>query len=179
MQRHALITPNRIYRYSLFREWGSGSPLLFVMLNPSTANEYKEDPTLKRCISFAKREGYGSLSVGNLFAYRTAYPSELLDAYKREEDITGLHNDSYLRGLRNHAANVIVAWGAVPAVLRWRIREVLQLLQPRALWCLGTTKSGDPRHPVRLAGSTPLELYRPHTSVIDLPPFNRPRDLPF
>lgn len=149
------------------------------MLNPSTADAYDEDPTLRRCITFAKREGFGSLSVGNLFAYRATDPANLLEAHKHGERPEGPLNDSYLEKLRDHAAHVIVAWGAVPKPLRYRIDEVLELLKPRALFCLGTTKEGYPCHPVRLANATPLKLYRPPTSTVRLPPFYREPDVPF
>lgn len=179
MERQALISDDRVYRYTLFRRWGSGDPVLFVMLNPSTADAYKEDPTLKRCISFAKREGFGALTVGNLFAYRTAFPAELVDSFDHGERPEGPLNDDCISGLKANASAVIVAWGNAPKLLRWRIAKVLKLLEPRALYCLGTTKSGDPRHPVRLAANTPLELYRPASSTIALPPFYRLRDIPF
>ena len=69
METSAVLSPCRQYRYALWRKWADGPQVLFVMLNPSTADESVDDPTIRRCISFAKAWGFGSLSVGNLFAF--------------------------------------------------------------------------------------------------------------
>ncbi len=81
------------YRYSLWREWDSRRPIVaFVMLNPSTADAAKDDPTIRRCASFARSWGYGSLEVVNLFAYRASEPKRL----RQTPDPIGPANDDYL-----------------------------------------------------------------------------------
>jgi len=78
MQKGAVVDKTELYRYSLWREWNIDAPkLVFIMLNPSKADAYIDDPTLRRCIGFAKSWGFGSLTVINLFAYRSTKPSEL------------------------------------------------------------------------------------------------------
>ena len=80
IKRHALLSKDKKYRYSLKRIWDNDKPkVLFIMLNPSLADNYQDDPTIRRLIKFAKLYGYGGFYVGNLFSYITPYPSELLD----------------------------------------------------------------------------------------------------
>lgn len=135
------------YRYQLARQWKPGPWVLWVMLNPSTANESHDDATIRRCIGFTMRWGYYGLRVVNLFALRSTDPRGLLVA----KDPTGPDNDLHIQKLvqdRNCRMRV-VAWGDVPAALRGRERRVLELLGA-PVWCLGKTAAGNPRHPVRL-----------------------------
>ena len=82
--RHAVFSPCRTYRYALSRVWAADKPYaLFIGLNPSTADETLDDPTIRRCIDFAKRWGYGGLVMANLFAYRATEPSEMKAATDR------------------------------------------------------------------------------------------------
>ena len=76
----AVISHCKRYRYRLARHWGAGSALPFVMLNPSTADADNDDPTIRRCIAFAKREGAGGIVVANLFAFRATSPADMLAA---------------------------------------------------------------------------------------------------
>ena len=99
--RHAVFSPCRTYRYALSRVWAADKPYaLFIGLNPSTADETLDDPTIRRCIDFAKRWGYGGLVMANLFAYRATNPSEM----KAATDPVGVANDEWLIGctLLNH-----------------------------------------------------------------------------
>jgi len=83
MKSHATFSPCRKYRYSLFRIWDEDKSLvLFIGLNPSTADEKEDDPTIRRCINFAKQWGwgYGGLIMGNLFSFRATQPSDLKQA---------------------------------------------------------------------------------------------------
>jgi hypothetical protein len=150
----AVISPCEAYRYSLTRTWGLGPVVCFVMLNPSTADAAEDDPTLTRCRCLARGEGYGGLRVVNLFAVRTPYPRVLM--YHPEP--VGPDNDQAVTEAVRSAAAVIVAWGANASLpnLRARRTAVLALLAEIPLWCLGTTRSGEPRHPVRLALGTPI-----------------------
>lgn len=139
------------YRYRLWRSWDGSSPrVAFVMLNPSTADHRQDDPTIRRCIGFARRWGYGGLVVVNLFAYRTSSVTELFQA----RDPVGPDNDRHLRAAIRRAAAVVLAWG-VHGIRHGRDQGVLGLLaRCRApLLCLGTTRHGHPRHPLYLSGS--------------------------
>lgn len=143
------------YRYRLWRTWDAGLPrVAFVMLNPSTADDRQNDPTIRRCIGFARAWGYGALVVVNLFAYRT--PS--VAALARARAPVGPDNDRHLCAARGRAAAVVLAWG-VHGVLHGRDRAALALLARgrKPLLCLGTTRHGHPRHPLYLhRGVRPL-----------------------
>lgn len=150
------------YRYTLTRELGgTGRPMLFVMLNPSTADDITDDPTIRRCIAFARRESAARLEVVNLYPVRATDPAELVGL---RSGALGLENNAMpLYGRLLGMPTVVCAWGAHPAaVQRGGVAEFARLWraagQPR-LWCLGTTKHGAPRHPLYVRGDTPLEHY--------------------
>lgn len=155
MWKHAVLSEDDLYRYTLLRQWDDELPtMVFVMLNPSTADAAVDDPTIRRCITFAKREGYGRLIVLNLYAFRATNPKDMLAA----TDPIGERNNIFLRAqlglLSDHGMPVVAAWGtnANPD----RVAEVLALV-PNAHWvCLGTTKAGHPRHPLYVHGQQPL-----------------------
>ncbi|MGJ0507453.1 MAG: DUF1643 domain-containing protein [Methylocystis sp.] len=142
----AVVSPCGAYRYLLLREWSAARPpLAFVMLNPGFADAARDDPTIRRCIGFARREGWGGVVVANLFAYRTPYPSELAAA----PEPVGPENEATLRLLaQTSKAPIICAWGAnAPGPLCDHAIAVLGA-HGAALLCLGRTKSGAPRHPL-------------------------------
>jgi hypothetical protein len=130
------------------------------MLNPSTADHLVDDPTVRRCIGFANREGAGAMVIVNLFAYRAKCPSQLVLAL----DPVGPENARILRETVQEAAAtnmpVICGWGAHPlAETQARsLRVALQLLNIRMM-CLGKTSYGAPCHPLYLKGDTPLVPY--------------------
>jgi len=143
--RRAAFDPTGLYRYTLTRGWDWAAPrIVFIMLNPSTADAARDDPTIRRCMGFARRWGFGVLHVVNLFAFRTSHVRQLRPA----ADPIGPGNDrSIVRALRCADA-VLAAWGRHG---RWRGRDeaVLARLAGRAgVYCLGLTTSGDPRHPL-------------------------------
>ena len=150
------------HRFTLERtELGGEKRVAFVMLNPSTANDTTNDPTLRRCIGFAKREGAKSLRVGNLFADRATKPSALLDLYddaSRPTDAEFASLDWALEG----ADLVIAGWGAhtgkLGRLVHERVDAILEGLLRRTdvLHCLGFTKAHEPRHPLYLPASAPL-----------------------
>jgi hypothetical protein len=176
------------YRYTLTRKLGmhpgrleavTGSPregfapvlrggtALWVMLNPSTATADENDPTIRRVIGFARRDGFERLVVCNLFALRSTDPRALLAA----EDRSGPGNLGTLREQARAADRVVVAWGAwgdrwpeavaaAVAELRGDLPGVPSFVTARALWCVGTTSSGQPKHPLYVAGDTPLTPWR-------------------
>lgn len=159
MLRGALLSPCGTYRYTLDRIWDPSLPgAVFIMLNPSTADAAVDDPTIRRCVSFAQREKCGSLTVVNLFGLRSTDPREL----SRHPDPLGPENDFHLlRVLHEQPARVIAAWGSHPFA-RARARAVAELLAPELanlklrLTCLGTTKDGHPRHPLYVRNDAPL-----------------------
>lgn len=150
MNRAAIIDSTEVYRYALVREWDEALPrVCFVMLNPSVADAVTDDPTVRRCMSFARRWGMGSIEVVNLYAYRATSPRALWFA----SDPVGPENDRYIDVAATRAAVVVAAWGA-HGTHGGRYAAVLcRLNAPR---CLGLTLSGQPRHPLYVRGDTPL-----------------------
>lgn len=139
------------YRYSLTRVWDAARPTMtFVLLNPSTADATQLDPTLRRCVGFANREGFGRMLVLNLYAFRATDPR----AMKAAPDPVGPDND---RVLASATGTVVAGWGtnAHPD----RVTDVLKLL-PK-LHALGVTMGGHPRHPLYVPASAPLIEWNP------------------
>jgi hypothetical protein len=139
------------YRYWLTRTWDESRPkVTFVMLNPSTADAEKDDPTIRRCIDFAKRWGCGGLCVVNLFAYRSSKPVALATV----EDPVGPGNDDVILNMSRNR-RVIVAWGATGAKYgKRRIPQVLKLLDGQSVECLKLTDDGHPWHPLYVPADT-------------------------
>jgi len=136
------------YRYGLWRHLnGHLGPVLFVMLNPSTADAEKDDPTIRRCIGYAKKWGHDRIFVGNLFAYRSTDPKKL----KRVKDPVGSLNNQHLLAMRDQSCLVIMAWGCNGSLLG-RDNEVISLLQTDwiPIKALKITKQGHPSHPLYL-----------------------------
>lgn len=158
----ATISPCGLYRYSLWREWSIDGPVMgWVMLNPSTADAHVDDPTIRRCIGFAKREGCGGIIVRNLFAYRTPSPKAMAAAYKAGVDVVGPDNDEWLRGFVEPPliGPVVAAWGAGGGIPKRlfdrRVSEVVGVLGDVLSVLDGPTRTYAP-HPLYLAGDTPL-----------------------
>jgi hypothetical protein len=154
----ATFNVTRTHRYQLTRTWDRDrAPMVFVMLNPSTADAFVPDPTITRCLGFARRENTGDLVVVNLFALRSTDPS-VLDGHPNP---IGHSNDRFLIESVQDAAVVVAGWG-VPGQLGDRDREVAGLLAERGveLMCLGRNKDGSPKHPLYVRADQPLEPYR-------------------
>lgn len=144
IQKRAILDETRKYRYILTRKINQNPPILFIMLNPSTADEYQDDPTIRRIIEFTKSWGYGSSIVMNLFAYRSSDPSEL----KKATNPIGRMNDYYLNLVSNHVDKIIVAWGVNGNYLN-RAEKVVDILPLKnKVFCLEKTKEGYPKHPL-------------------------------
>jgi len=146
------------YRWWLSRALpGDGQGVVcFVMLNPSTADGKLDDPTIRRCIGFARAWGFGRLSVRNLFALRATDPSELATA---NDPTGGERGDNELMAART-ADLVVCAWGA-HRFARQRAIQAIGMWGKTPLSCLGTTKHGYPRHPLFVRANKELEPYRP------------------
>ena len=145
------------YRYRLTREWGKGPRLPFCMLNPSTADAEQDDPTIRRCIGFAKREGYGGIIVVNLYAYRSTSPKDMQAA----PFPFGPDNHSHLLDIAQAAyfadVPIVCAWGANDS--GDTVKGIFRDAGVRMV-CFGRTKDGSPRHPLYVRSDQPLEDFQ-------------------
>lgn len=151
LERSAEFSPCRKYRYALWRWWNRQLPYaLFICLNPSKADEHREDNTSTRCIDYTMSwdflgTRYGGTCVANLYGYCATDPEEM----KRAEDPVGPDNDRWLRQLSAGAGLRVAAWGTHGTFMN-RDKAVIELL-PKPLYCLTLTKDGHPHHPLRLS----------------------------
>lgn len=152
LESGATFSPDRLHRYTLWRRWADGPTVMFVGLNPSTADETLDDPTIRRCIGFAKKWGYGCYVMTNIFAYRATDPKDM----KAFADPVGPENDKALLTEASKAKLVIAAWG-IHGVFMDRGKQVASFLPN--LQCLGVTKEGYPKHPLYLRGDSMPEPY--------------------
>ena len=148
--RQANISPCGTYRHRLYHRWGDRSRVCgFIMLNPSTADDVEDDPTVRRCRGFAEREGCNGMVIVNLYQLRATDPRELL----RHPDPVGPGADQEIATVAQMCSGpLIAAWGtkggqrALQVAREWR----------GVLKCLGVTKDGHPKHPLYLAADAPL-----------------------
>lgn len=160
--RRTIFSPCRKYRYTLWREWDMMNPTYcqFIGLNPSTADEVQDDPTIRRCIDYAKRWGFGALCMTNAFAWRETDPEKMKAQSAPIGETTpdfGSHyqvNDEWLERIARGAGIVIAAWGRDGSHLK-RDRRIIELLGDK-LFCLGTNGDGTPKHPLYLSKTLKL-----------------------
>jgi hypothetical protein len=159
MDTGALFSPCRRWRYLLWRRWDQERGICaFVGLNPSTADETKDDPTIRRCIGFAKAWGYGALFMLNAYAYRATNP-QVMKAYGA--NAIGPLNNEYLRRAALECDLVVAAWGVNCDDLREHaIRRDFEAIR-KPLHVLGLTKDGHPKHPLYLRGDLEPRPWRP------------------
>lgn len=151
LESSAEISSDGLYRYWLSRRISMGErTVLFVGLNPSTADALQDDPTIRRCVGFAQSWGFDWLFMGNLYAYRSTDPKPLKDLVTCP---IGPKNEETLRWLTGRADRVIAAWGAEPLNPDAKILAAHILSLPRTR-CLGVNKDGSPKHPLYLSAST-------------------------
>lgn len=152
----AVISDCVRYRYRLTRTWSEKPPMAFVMLNPSKADAVQDDPTIRRCVGFARREGCGGIVVVNLYGLRSTDPAGL----KVVDDPVGPENDAHIRAVVAAADLVVVAWGA-RVLGRERPSAVIHMIEwaGKIPWCFGVTASGEPRHPLMLRNDAALVNY--------------------
>lgn len=153
----AIYSPCEAYRYSLKRIWSPTAPsALFVMLNPSTATELQNDPTVERCERRARALGFGAFTVTNIFAYRATDPQIM----RQQPDPIGPANDSAILNAAATADQIICGWGSHGAHLG-RAAQVAFLLRTadRPLFHLGLTRSGQPKHPLYISYSVRPTLW--------------------
>lgn len=157
LENDAVISDCGKYRYLLRRTWDFKKPrALYVMLNPSTADAYRDDATIRSCVRLVVGLGYGSMEVINLYALRATDPSELATAL----DPIGPRNAEISDAAINRCDVVICAWGA-HHMAEHRARDIWAWAKgwKPAVYCLGKTKAGFPRHPLYVKSGTPLETY--------------------
>nr|WP_321455296.1 DUF1643 domain-containing protein [uncultured Cohaesibacter sp.] len=153
----AHYSPCETYRYSLTRIWEPQAPkLLFIMLNPSTATELKNDPTIERCEQRARALSYGSFRACNLFAFRATEPRDL----KRTKEPIGPENLTFLLQSARWADSILCAWGTHGAYMGMgdAVKNLL-LAEGHSLFHLGLSKNGFPKHPLYVAYKTTPTLW--------------------
>lgn len=159
--RGAEVSACGLYRYRLWRAWAPGPRMLWVMLNPSTADSADDDHTIRKCIGFAKRMNLPGIEVVNLFAWRDRDPRTLRAAF----DPVGPDNDAAILTEAHAAAVVVFGWGG----FRWEgvrpraaaVQKMIHAHTGKAPLSFGVTAYGDPRHPLMLGYKTKLEEYGP------------------
>ncbi len=160
MEADARFSRCRRYRYALWRRWAPGPQVLFIMLNPASADEEQDDPSLRRCLGFARAWGYGGLAVANLFALRCPSGVALARLVKaRSPGLIGTGNDRWLRRLYEESQFAVAAWGNHGQLLG-RSRAA-RILAPD-LHCLGVTRQGEPRHPLYVATTVSYSRLEPN-----------------
>lgn len=179
--RRTIFSDCRTYRYTLWRDWKTQADLLdpktsrsgrwpdnsyamFIGLNPSTADETLDDPTIRRCIGFAKRWNFAGLLMTNLFAYRATFPKDM----KAQERAVGMDNITWiLRGAKD-ASIIVAAWGTHGSFRHQDlvVFNYLKYLAPdKKLMCLRTTKDGFPEHPLYVPYDTVPVPFVPRDTI--------------
>lgn len=157
LARSAVFDETEIYRYSLLRVDKLRKverKISFLMLNPSTADHTKEDPTIKRCMTWAFRNGFSHVEIVNLFALRATDPQVM----KAHPSPIGPRNDDYIRAAADSSEVMVCAWGAHGKHLD-RAASVRKLLSDKELWCFVVNADGSPKHPLYLKRDLPLVRY--------------------
>lgn len=153
----AIYSDCEAYRYSLTRTWDfTNGHVLFIMLNPSTATEIQNDPTVERCERRARTLGFGAFTVTNIFAYRATDPRDM----RRAADPIGPQNNTAILTAAKTADSIICAWGTHGEHLkRGPEMETLLRKQSKPLYHLGLSKAGHPKHPLYIAYVVQPELW--------------------
>lgn len=157
----AEFSPDRVYRYTLTRQWDDGKCIAWLMFNPSTADESEDDHTIRKCIGFSRRWGYGRLVILNLYAVRNTDPR----AVAKISDPVGPMNDYWIKKALDESREVVCAWGCAQyaPTIRERVDHVLGRVATiqTSLVCLGYRKDGHPRHPLMVSYTVEREAFNP------------------
>lgn len=155
----AVISPCGLYRYRLTRQWGPRPPVNFILLNPSTADAIRPDPTMTRCVNYARAWGRDGIVITNLFAFRSSDPKDLRSA----PDPIGSLNDLDLITCAHNSCLIVCGWGADPFAQE-QARRVKSMLRERGYanktHVLRLTKSGAPGHPLYLPKNLTPQLWK-------------------
>lgn len=153
-KKNSVISNCEKFRYLLSRG-DCSNPLVFIMLNPSTADAYLDDPTIRRCVGFANTGGYDGIIVINLYAFRSPNPKDLFQT----QDPVGSENDQYIANILMQHKTVVCAWGS--NALLDRVSNVMSILKQHnvKVLCLGVNKNGSPKHPLYISASQELVEY--------------------
>lgn len=155
MKSSAVMNHDRTHRYELWRSWDESKPtIMFIGLNPSRADETFNDPTITRCINFAKSWGYGSMFFGNLFSLRSPDPKQVEKDTKAARTIS---TDMRLCGMRDASETHVLCWGSWKFIEE-REQQVVEMF-PDAK-CFGLNQDGHPKHPLYLKASSELYDYQ-------------------
>ncbi|TAL41398.1 MAG: DUF1643 domain-containing protein [Salinibacterium sp.] len=160
MEKGAEVSPCERFRYRLWRRWDAGrEAAVWLMLNPSTADHARNDPTIRRVLGFSTAWGFGSAEVVNLFAIRSKKPAAI---HAAADPIGPLNDAAIVQAVTGR--RVVLAWGAHGTRHADRVQTVLRMLaqvtDPDKLMCLGRTVDGEPLHPLMLKAATPLVPWR-------------------
>ncbi len=149
----AIFSEDRKYRYALWRVWNTSRPILLqIGLNPSVANEVKNDPTISRGMTRADREGFGCFLMANLYGYISTNPDALLN----HSNTIGEYTDDYLKQMIEISDKQLCGWGSFKPV-KHRASIVLSMLKEP--YCLGINADGQPKHPLYVSYATPMKKY--------------------
>ena len=144
MKYSAQFSRCRRYRWTLTREWDSTrGTCVFIGLNPSTANQFRDDPTIRRCINYSMQWGFGKLIMVNLFAFRATNPSTM----KADNHPVGKYNIKYINSACRQADLIIAAWGN-HGFYNKQSETICRYLHDRPVKCFEITKRGQPVHPL-------------------------------
>lgn len=158
VERYAEISACGQYRYVLTRTWDERVPsVVWIMHNPSTADGSTDDPTIRRCMGFARRWGMGGIKVVNLSAMRSSNPRMV-----SSRDFGGSEADRWIRRvIALSSCTVVAAWGALRDTMDKRAEDITRMVLDAGgqLCCLGITKAGHPRHPLYVRGDAPLQIW--------------------
>ena len=170
MKKDCVFGPDGKYRYVLSRVWDEELPfVMFIGLNPSTADNENDDPTIRKLITYCKSWGYGGFYITNLFAYVSSDPKVL----KSIPNPVGVMNDSYIIGFSEHCKMVVCMWGNKGTLYNRDVYVIHLLIQTKKLYCFETSVHGNPKHPLYLkADLKPCEfviksLGTPITTIIN------------
>lgn len=168
---HAALSDDGLYRYVLLRRWdvrAGARLLLYIMLNPSTADASLNDATIRSCVRLAKQLGYGGIAVVNLFAFRSRDPGALLTT----KDVVGPENDAWVEMMTLQATDVVAAWGAFVSKhldFKRQAGHIIELVtKHKPLHCFATTRAGYPKHPLYLPTESRLVAWRPKLTAWDI-----------
>ena len=152
----AVFDQHRAYRFVLWRFWNDAPRVLFIGLNPSTANELQSDPTIRRCIGFAQNWDYGGIYFCNLYSYVSTDPRLL-----SSEEALHRANIPAITMATSLSVLTVAAWGdGVELVENGKsvARHITKIIEPSL--CFGLTQKGNPKHPLYLPGGTELVDYK-------------------